>query len=84
MGEICYQMTAKEMPATEKEIQDIEDEDADEMALSQAIEAFVAPTRARRKRTASSKVVDNTEQARQLKIAKSSGSSGGRRGGDKV
>ena len=45
--------------------------------LSQAIEAFVAPTRAGRKRTATSKVVDNTVQARDAKRAKTS--RGGRR-----
>jgi hypothetical protein len=36
----------------------------------------VAPTRARRKRIAMTKVVDNIEQTRQLKIAKPSDRSG--------
>ena len=40
--------------------------------LSQAIEAFVAPTRAGRKRTATPKVVDNAVQARDAKRAKAS------------
>jgi hypothetical protein len=43
----------------------------------------VASARAGRKRTATSKVVDNVEQARQAKIAKTGGR-GGHRGGGKV
>jgi hypothetical protein len=69
-------MTAKEVPATAKEIQDIEDEAADEIALSQAIETMVATSRTGRKRTATAKMVDNEEQARQTKTARMSGSDG--------
>jgi hypothetical protein len=43
----------------------------------------VASARAGRKRTATSKGVDNVEQARQAKIAKTGGR-GGHRGGGKV
>jgi len=68
------------MPATIEEIKQIGDDEANEEALSQAIKAFVAPTRAGRKRTATLKVVDNVEQARQVKIAKT----GGRGGSGKV
>jgi hypothetical protein len=45
----------------------MEDDEVDEEALSQVIEAFVASARAGLKRTATSKVVDNVEQARQAK-----------------
>ena len=61
----------------------MEDDEADEDAPPQAIEAFVASARAGRKRTATSKGVDNVEQARQAKIAKTGGR-GGHRGGGKV
>jgi hypothetical protein len=57
-------MTAKEVPATEKEIQDIEGDKADEIALSQAIETMLATTRAGRKHKATSKVVENAKQAK--------------------
>jgi hypothetical protein len=68
------------MPATVEEMKQMEDEEADEEALSQAIEAFVAPTRTGRKRTATLKVVDNAKQAKIAKIAKTGGR-GGYRGG---
>jgi hypothetical protein len=70
------------MLATTEEMRQMEDDEADEEALSRAVEAFVAPTRARRKRIATTKVVDNVEQAKKIKIAKSSGRGGrGGRGG---
>jgi hypothetical protein len=74
------------MPATAEEIRQMEDDEADEEAPSQAIEAFVAPTRAARKRTATSKVVANVKQAKGAKIVKLSGRGGrgGRCGGGKV
>jgi hypothetical protein len=62
--EIQYQMTAKQVPATEKEIQDIEEDEADEIALSQVVETMLATTRAGRKRKATSKVVENAKQAK--------------------
>jgi hypothetical protein len=81
-GDVSYQMTAKEVPATAKEIQDMEDEAVDEIALSQAIETMVATSRTGRKRTATAKMVDNEEQARQAKTARMSGLGGrGDRGG---
>ena len=46
-----------------EEVKQMEDDEAEE-ALSQAIEAFVAPTRTGLKRTATLKVVDNVKQAR--------------------
>lgn len=82
-SDISYQMTAKEVWATEKETQDMENEAANKMALSRAIETIVATTQIRRKPAATAKVVDNGEQARQAKTAKVSGR-GGRRGGGKV
>jgi hypothetical protein len=51
------------MPATAQEIQQMDDDNADEEAFSQAIETVLATTRAGRKRTATLKVVDNTVQA---------------------
>jgi hypothetical protein len=80
IGGDVYKLAADAMPATVEEMKQMEDDEADEEALSQAIEAFVAPTRAGRKRTATLKVVDNVEQARQVKIAKT----GGRGGSGKV
>jgi hypothetical protein len=77
-GEV-HELAANAVPATAEEIRQMDDDEAEEAALSQAIEAFMAPTRAGRKCAATSKVVDNAEQARQAKIAKS-GSRGGRSG----
>ena len=54
----------------------IEDEEGDEEALSQAIETFVALRRAVRKRAATSKVVDNIGQAKQANIGKAGGRGG--------
>jgi hypothetical protein len=50
----------------------MEEDEADKEALSQAIETVLATTRAGRKRTATSKVVDNAVQARDAKRTKSS------------
>jgi hypothetical protein len=83
IGGDVYELAADAMPATVEEMKQMEDDEADEEALSQAIEAFVAPTRTGRKRTATLKVVDNVKQARQAKIAKTGGR-GGHRGGGKV
>jgi hypothetical protein len=63
LGGDVYELAADTMPATAQEIQQIDDDDADEEALSQAIETVLATTRAGRKRTATLKVVDNTVQA---------------------
>jgi hypothetical protein len=63
-GEILYELTAQEVPATAKEIQDVQDVEADEETLSQAVETLMATTartRAGRKRKASSKATNNTE-----------------------
>ena len=62
------------------------DEEGEEEALSQAIEAFVAPTRVVRKQAATSKVIDNVEQAKQTEIDKvgGRGGRGGRRDSGKV
>jgi hypothetical protein len=51
-------------------------DDADEEALSQAIKTVMATTRASRKRTATSKVVDNAVQAQNAKRVKTSGRGG--------
>jgi hypothetical protein len=48
----------------------MDDDDADEEAFSQAVETVRATTRAGRKRTATSKVVDSTVQACDAKRAK--------------
>jgi hypothetical protein len=89
MGEIQYQLAAQEMLATAQEIQAMEEEEANEEALSQAIETLIQATRSRRKRTAMTKVISNEEQARQDKMRKkggrgSSGSRGGRGSGQRV
>jgi hypothetical protein len=73
IGSDIYELAADAMPATVEKTRQIEDDEADEEVLSQVIEAFVAPTRAGRKRTAASKVVDNVKQARQAKITKIGG-----------
>ena len=52
------------MPATAKEIQDVQDAEADEETLSRAVETLMATTArtgAGRKRKASSKATNNTE-----------------------
>ena len=54
----------------------MDNDDADEEALSQAIETVMATTRASRKRTATSKVVDNAVQAQDAKRVKASSRSG--------
>jgi hypothetical protein len=69
-GEIQYELSAKEVPATAQEMQQIEEDEADEEALSLAIETVLATARAARKRTATLKVVDNAAQARDAKRAK--------------
>jgi hypothetical protein len=74
LGANVHELTAKEVPATEKEIQDIAEEEEDDIAMSQAIETFVS--RSGQERKSSSKVVDNAEQARQAKRAKSGGPGG--------
>ena len=43
-GEILYELTAQEVPATAKEIQDMQDAEADEETLSQAVETLMATT----------------------------------------
>jgi hypothetical protein len=58
-GEIQYELSAREVPATAQEMQQIEEDEADEEALSQAIETVLATTRAGRKRTATPKAADN-------------------------
>jgi hypothetical protein len=76
-----YELATDAMPATVEEMRQMEDDEADEEALSQAIEAFVALTRAGRKRIATPKAVDNAAQARDAKRAKTGGRSGGCGGG---
>ena len=84
LGSNVHELAANAIPATAEEIRQMEDDEADEEALSQAIETVLATTRAGRKRTATSKVVDNAAQARNAKRAKPSGR-GGRGGhGQKV
>jgi hypothetical protein len=59
-----FELTAQIMPPTAQEIQSMAEQEEDERALSQAIETMVATTRAGRKRKATEKVKDNTEQAK--------------------
>jgi hypothetical protein len=74
-----YELAADTMPATAQGIQQMDDDDADEEALSQAIETVLATTRAGWKRTATLKVVDNAVQAQDAKKAKTGrGGHGGR------
>jgi hypothetical protein len=72
LGGYVHKLTAKVIAPTKQEIWDMAEEDEDDQVLSQAIEAFVVPTRAGCKRTATSKVVDNAVQARDAKRAKAS------------
>jgi hypothetical protein len=78
-----YNLAADAMPATVEEIKQIEDDKANKKALSQTIKTFIVSIRAGRKRTAILKVIDNVEQAKQVKIAKTGGR-GGRCSGGKV
>ena len=59
------------MTATEKEIQDMEEDEADEIALSQAVETMLATTRAGRKRKATSKAVLATNTGIRILFANS-------------
>jgi hypothetical protein len=76
LGGDVHELAADTMPATAQEIQQMDDDDANEEALSQAIETVIATTRASRKRTATSKVVDNAVQAQDAKRVKTSGRGG--------
>ena len=82
----AHELTAQDMPATTKEIQDMDEEEADEIALSQAVETMLATTRAGRKRKATMKVVENDAQATDAKRASNRGGGGvrGGRGGRKL
>jgi hypothetical protein len=73
LGEIQYQLTVQEVPATAQEIRAMEDVEADEAALCQAIEALIQTTRGGRKHTATTKMISNEEQARQDKMRKTGG-----------
>jgi hypothetical protein len=77
-----HKLAARDMPATAEEMMQMNNEEEDE-AFSQAIDTVLATTRAGRKRTATSKVVDNVEQARQSNIPETGGRGGrgGVRGG---
>jgi len=77
-GGETYKLTARETPATTQEVQDIEDEEAEDIALSQAVETLQATTRAGRKVTATSKVAENAEQAKSSGRGGSSGRGNGR------
>jgi hypothetical protein len=68
-------LTAKEVPATAQEMEQINKDEAKVKALSQ-IESVLATIRAGRKRTASPKVADNAIQARDAKRSKTSSRSG--------
>lgn len=59
-GEV-YELAADAIPAIVEEMKQIEDDEADEEALSEAVKAFVAPTRTVHKRTATLNVVDNVK-----------------------
>jgi hypothetical protein len=50
IGGDVHELAPDAMPATAEEMRQMEDDEADEEALSRAIEAFMAPTRAGRKR----------------------------------
>jgi hypothetical protein len=52
-----YELAVYDMLATAEEIRQTEDDEVDKEALSQALETMVATIRARRKHTATSKVV---------------------------
>jgi hypothetical protein len=45
-GEIQYELSAKEVPATAQAMEQIDEDEADEEVLSQAIETVLATTRA--------------------------------------
>jgi hypothetical protein len=69
---ITYELTAKEVPATAKEIQALEDDEEEDIALSQVTETMVT-TRVGRKRKATSKAVENAVMKKELKKAKLGG-----------
>jgi hypothetical protein len=75
-GGETYELTAQETPATTQEVQDIGDEEAEDIALSQAVETMQVTTRAGRKVTAISKVAENVEQAKQAKLGGRGGCGG--------
>jgi hypothetical protein len=79
LGGDAHELTAQDMLVTTKKIQDMDEEEADEIALLQAVETMLATTRAGRKRKATMKVVENDAQATDAKRAKTS-SRGGRGG----
>jgi hypothetical protein len=71
---IAHELTAREVPATEKEIQALAEEEEENIALSQAIDTMLT-TRAGRKRKTTPKVVQNAVLEKQLKRAKMGGGS---------
>lgn len=89
-GMIIHELTAQEVVPTVEEIQAIANEEEDEQALSQAIDSFVATTRAGRTAKASGKVVLNRKQEKEEQAKASGwrrgrgGRRGGRRGGGRV
>jgi hypothetical protein len=75
-----YKLTTQETLAATQEVQDMEDEEAKHIALSQAVKTMQATTEAGQKVIATSRVAENAKQAKQVK---SDGRGGGRssRGG---
>jgi hypothetical protein len=71
-----HELAADTTPATTQEIQQMEEDQANEETFSQAIEAILETTTARRKRMATPKAVDSAIQARDAKRAKSGGRGG--------
>ena len=63
MSANVHKLASNEMPATTEEMRQIENEEADEEALSQAIETV---TRAGRARKATQKAIESAEQSKPL------------------
>jgi hypothetical protein len=78
-----HELADNEMPATTEEMRQVEDEEADNEALSQAIETI---TREGRTCKATQKAIEGAEQCKSLNRAQKGlrDGRGGRRGGAKV
>ena len=62
IGVVIHQLTSTEVALTTDELQAMADEEAEDQALSQAIDTFIATTRAGRTARASEKVLQNREK----------------------
>jgi predicted transcriptional regulator len=75
-GPIVHELASREVAPTAVEIQAIADEEEQEQALSQAINGYIATTRAGRIVKASEKVMLNRKEAKEDQLSKASGRRG--------